>query len=152
MLKKSVFKWSALFLIVLIGASCQVARQQELIEKQAIKQRKDKRELEKSAFFLKIRCVDDSRVTVEDELLSHPYQYKVYPDGEYDFTLYHVTGKVYDGVIEVIGEGGKFGKYPGYEVCFNESVLSTVDQRGSLNLIIPSPEGWKVIRVKIRSR
>jgi len=153
MLKNSVSKWlKAFFLIFLISASCQIAKQQRLIEKQVTEQKREKRKLEAAAFYLKIRCVEDSSVTINGEPLPHPYRQKVYPDGEYDFTIYHITGKIYDGKIEVLREGGKFGRYPGYEVCFNESVLSRVDQKGSLNLIIPSPEGRNVIRIKIFRR
>jgi len=153
MLKNSLSKWLKAFsLILLISASCQVAKQQKLIDQQVTEQKRGKRALEATAFFLKIRCVDDSSITINGEPLPHPRRQKVYPDGEYDFTIYHITGKIYDGKIEVLGKGGKFGRYPGYEVCFNESVLSKVDQKGSLNLIIPSPEGRKVIRVKILRR
>jgi hypothetical protein len=153
MLKTSVAKWLKVFsLIFLLSASCQVSKQQKLIEQQAVKERKEKRKLEASAFYLKIKCVEDSSVTIDEAPLYPPYRQKVYPMGEYDFTIYHVTGKVYDGKIEVLREGGNFGKYPGYEVCFNESLLSKVDQKGSLNLIIPSPEGEKVIRITISRR
>ncbi len=153
MLKTSVSKWLKAFsLIFLISASCQVAKQQELIEQQVTKERKEKRKLEASAFYLKIRCVKDGSVTIDGTPLRPPYRHKVYPMGEYDFTIYHVTGKVYDGKIEVLREGGKFGKYPGYEVCFNESLLSKVDQKGSLSLILSSPKGRKVIRITIFRR
>ncbi len=113
----------------------------------------DQQRYEATAFYIKITCSDDSDKVIDGRfVLEPPYSYKVYPGKKYRLTLHMQDGRYYDGNVEVLSEGGRYGRYPGYEICFDNGLLSAMDAQGMISFFIQSPTGQRVLRVSMSKR
>lgn len=133
--------------------ACVGARERRMAVDTMMHEKMEQQRWESSAFFIRVTCADEADKVIDGRfVLEPPYSYKVYPGKSYRLTLQFPDGRCYDGYVETISDGGSYGRYPGYELCFESVILREMDTRGSMSYYIQSPTGQKVLRVTLSRR
>jgi len=134
-------------------STCVGAKQRGMAADAAMRGKMEQQRYESSAFFIKITCIDDADKVIDGRfVLEPPFSYKVYPSKSYRLTLHFPDGRCYDGYVEAIQEGGAYGRYPGYEICVDNTLIKEIDTRGNLSFYIQAPTGERILRITLYRR
>jgi len=134
-------------------SACVGATQRGLAADRTMREKMEQQKYESSSFFIKITCNDEADKVIDGKfVLEPPFSYKVYPGKSYRLTLHFPDGRCYDGYVEALQEGGAYGRYPGYEICIDNTLMREIDSRGSLSFFLQAPTGERILRITLYKR
>jgi hypothetical protein len=149
------FRFFIYLFILLTNLSCALSQQQSLIAQQYEQKKKREQKQLQNTYYVKMVCPSNAEKYVENRYLDFPYSVPISAGQRVEFLIYYPeTGVKYGGELEGMAEDREgFGKYPGYELCINDSIFREADSGGRIVFYLTTPKGLPMVKVTVwRSR